>query len=197
MRNIRTLGLLVVIALSIAFPLVVEDSTVTSIAVYTLSFTAAAVAWNIFSGYTGYISLGHAAFYGIGGYTLAIICRDWNIQGGITLFLLLPLAGLVAGAFALPLGWIALRTQRHTFIVITISIFFIFQLLAYNLTSITGGSSGMYLPLPQWSSDLFNLPFYYEALMLLFLGTLGSWWVRDSTGELAVRAVRADQHLAL
>lgn len=197
MRNIRTLGLLVVIALSIAFPLVVEDSTVTSIAVYTLSFTAAAVAWNIFSGYTGYISLGHAAFYGIGGYTLAIICRDWNIQGGITLFLLLPLAGLVAGAFALPLGWIALRTQRHTFIVITISIFFIFQLLAYNLTSITGGSSGMYLPLPQWSSDLFNLPFYYVALVLLLLVTLVSWWVRHSKFGLGLLAIRDDEDRAL
>ena len=44
--------------------------------------------------------------------------------------------GLVAGAFAFPLGWISLRTQRHTFIVISIAWVFIFQLLAYNLQGI-------------------------------------------------------------
>src|SRR5260221_302407 len=122
MKNFRSLGFCFILALFIAFPVLAGDPTITSIGVYTLLFTGAAVAWNIFSGYTGYISLGHATFYGLGGYALAIMCQDWHIKGGYAPFLLLPLTGLVIGAFAIPLGWIALHTRRHTFMVITIAL---------------------------------------------------------------------------
>ena len=64
------------------------------------------------------------------------------------------------------MGWLALRTRRHTFVVITIAIFFIFQLLAYNLTALTNGSSGMSLPIPPVGrADL-------QQLLLLWL----RWW---------------------
>ena len=52
----------------------------------------------------------------------------------------------------MPLGGIALRTRRHTFVVITIAIFFIFQLLAFNLR-VTNGSSGLSLPIPPWTGN--------------------------------------------
>jgi branched-chain amino acid transport system permease protein len=197
MRNIRTLGLLAVIALSIVFPIVVGDPTVTSIGVYTLLFAGAAAAWNIFSGYTGYISLGHAAFYGLGGYTLAIICQSWHIEGGYMPVLLLPLAGLVAGVFAIPLGWVALHTRRYTFMVITIAIFYIFYQLSYNLLGITGGSTGIDLPIPQWSAGLYDLPFYYVSLILLLLVTFASWWICHSKFGLGLLTIRDDEDRAL
>ena len=162
-------------------------------AVDVLLLTGAAVAWNIFSGYTGYISLGNATYYGIGAYALALAYQDWHIPAGYGPFLLLPLAGLVAGAFSVPLGWIALRTRRYTFMVITIAIFFIFQSLAYNLRSLTGGSEGIYLPLPDWSSDLFNLPFYFVASTFVLLVTLVSWWIRHSKYGLTLLAIRDDE----
>ncbi len=118
-----------IILFTLIFPLI-ADPSYTSIAVEILLITSAAVAWNIFSGYTGYVSLGHATYYGIGAYTLALATQNWHIPGGYSPFLLLPLAGLVAGIFSTPLGWIALRTRRYAFMVITVAIFFIFQLLA-------------------------------------------------------------------
>jgi branched-chain amino acid transport system permease protein len=181
---------IIFILVALAFPLVAD---VSSIAVEVLLLTGAAAAWNIFSGYTGYISLGQAAFYGLGGYTLTLASQDWHLQGDYSLFLLLPLAGLAASAFSIPLGWIALRTQRYTFMVITIAFFFIFQLLAYNLGGITGGSSGIFLPSPSWSADLANIPFYYVALALVLLIVLVSWRLRYTQYGLVLLAIRDDE----
>ncbi len=196
MKHIRTLVVLAFILFSLAYPILIGDQTTTSMAVDVLLLTGAAVAWNIFSGYTGYISLGHATYYGLGAYVLALAWQDWHIPGDYAPFLLLPLAGLVAGAFAIPLGWIALRTSRYTFIVITIAIFFIFQLLAYNLHGLTKGSEGIFLPSPTWSPDLFNLPFYYVALALLLLVVGTSWWIRYSKFGLVLLAIRDDEDRA-
>ena len=75
-------------------------------------------------------------FFGSGAYTVAIAARDWHLTGD-AVFALLPLAGVVAAVIAVPFGLIALRVRRHTFVVITIAVFFIFQLMAYNF-SFTG-----------------------------------------------------------
>jgi branched-chain amino acid transport system permease protein len=165
-----------------------------TIAVNVLLIAGAAVAWNIFSGYTGYISLGHATYVGLGAYSLAIVCQDWHIPGGWGPFLLLPLVGLIVGAFALPVGWIALHAARYTFLIITIAIFFIFQLLAYNLQSVTGGSSGIYLPNPDWS-DL-SFPFYFVACVFLLIGMFISWRIRHSKFGLGLLAIRDDEDRA-
>ncbi len=189
-RNRVFLLVIILILVALAFPLVAD---VSSIAVEVLLLTGAAAAWNIFSGYTGYISLGQAAFYGLGGYTITLVSQDWHLQGDYSLFLLLPLAGLVASAFSIPLGWIALRTRRYTFMVITIAFFFIFQLLAYNLGGLTGGSSGIFLPSPSWSADLANIPFYYVALALVLLIVLVSWQLRHTQYGLVLLATRDDE----
>jgi branched-chain amino acid transport system permease protein len=196
--NRRTLVVLIAVLLFLlAFPLLIVDPTVTTIAVFTLLFASAATAWNLFSGYTGYISLGHATFYGIGGYALALICQRWHIEGGYTPFILLPLVGLIAFVFALPLGWIALRARRHLFVVITIAIFYIFQLMAYNLSWLTNGSAGLFLPTPPWDAASFNTPFYYVSLIVLLLSISVSWWMRHSKYGLGLLAIRDDEDRAL
>lgn len=197
MKRFRILCLLVVVISSLVFPLLIGDQNIVSIAVNVLLLTAAAAAWNILSGYTGYVSLGSVTYFGLGAYTLALICQDWHIPGGFTPFFLLPLAGLVAGLFAIPLGWLALRTKRYTFIVITIALFFIFQLLASNLGGLTNGSGGIFFPLPDWAPDFFDLPFYYVALALLFLILFISWWIRHSKFGLGLLAIRDDEDRAL
>lgn len=198
MKAPSLIGTLVLIAAGIAFPLAFPNPAITTVAVFTLLFAAAATGWNIFSGYTGYIALGHAAYFGVGSYTLALICEHWKIPGGTTPFLLVPAAGIVAAAFSVPLGWIALRTRRHAFIVITIATFFIMQLMAYNLRSITHGSAGVSLPIPppSWTGNAFNLPFYYAALILLLVALAVSWWVRNSKYGLGLLAIRDDEDRA-
>jgi branched-chain amino acid transport system permease protein len=184
------------LAVAIAFPQVFSNPTVTTIAVFTLMFACAATGWNVLAGYTGYVSLGHIGFFGVGAYALAIMCQDWNVQGDIGPFLLMPVAGLVAAAVAVPLGVVALRTRRHTFVVITIAIFFIMQLLSYNLRDLTGGSQGMSLPMPSWTGGAYNLPFYYYTLAILVVALAASWWIRSSKFGLELLAIRDDEDRA-
>ncbi len=197
MKRIRILVLLILLVLALVFPVLLSPNlAVNDMAVYTLIFAMAATGWNIFSGYTGYISIGHAVYFGLGAYTMALSCQYWNVPGGYLPFLLLPLAGLVACAFAIPLGFLALRVRRYAFSVTTIALMFIFQLLGYNLRGITGGSLGLYLPQPTWGSDVYDLPFYYVALALLLLSIGISWRVRHSKYGLGLLAIRDDEDRA-
>lgn len=206
MKLFKTLSLLLLLACAIAFPLVVSDGEMTTIAFFTLLFAAMVTGWNILAGFSGYIALGHAVYFGIGAYALAIICDHWGVSAtapwgplpaGYPIFLLAPVAGLVVAAIAIPSGWVALRVRRHAFIIITIAIFFIGQLLAYNLRAFTRGSSGFDLPLPfQWSGNAYTLPFYYAVLLLLLLALLIARAVRHSHYGLCLLAIRDDEDRA-
>lgn len=197
MKALRPLGLLALLALAVLFPLLFPNPAVDTVAVLTVLFATAVTAWNTFSGYSGYISIGHAAFFGIGSYAVAILCQDWHVPGGYLPFLLLPLAGLIAVAFAIPMGWIALRTRKHTFVILTIAMFFIMQLMAFNLRSVTNGSRGMSLPIPvSWSGAFYDLPFYYVGLALLLVAVALSWWIRNSKYGLGLLAIRDDEDRA-
>jgi branched-chain amino acid transport system permease protein len=195
-RALVATGIAVAVLIFALFPLVITDPTATSIAIFTLVFMVSATAWNIFSGYSGYLALGHAVFFGSGGYAVALAARDWHVAGGWGVFALLPFGGLVAALIAIPVGLIALRTRRHTFVVITIAIFFVFQLAAFNL-GFTGGTSGIELPIAPFSPANYNQPFYYVALVILVLTVALSWAVRRSRFGLQLLAIRDDEDRAL
>jgi len=182
------------LALLAIFPLIFTNALVTTIGVDTMIFVAAASAWNIFSGYSGYISLGHAVFFGSGAYTVAILARDWHLTGD-AVFALLPLAAVVAAAFAVPFGLVALRVRRHTFVVVTIAFFFIFQLMASNF-AFTGGSSGVIAPILNWQPQTYNNPFYYLGLAIAAATAVLSWLIRGSRFGLQLRAIRDDEDRA-
>lgn len=192
MNNTKALGALA-FGFSIAFPLLFPNPAVTTIAVFALIFAGAATGWNILSGFTGYVSLGHAAFYGIGAYLLLLLCQVGNIPGGFIPLLLLPAVGLLTGICALPLGWIALRTKHYTFMVMTIAIFVMAAQLPNLLSGIIVGLNEQALPIPSWDGQIFNLPFYYTALVLLLLALGVSWWIRHTKYGLGLLALRDDE----
>jgi len=136
-------------------------------------------------------------YLGIGGYAMAILCQDWNIQGGYGPFFVLPLAGVIAAVCAIPLGWLVLRLRRYAFMVLTIAVFYIGQYLAYNLSGLTNGAAGIFLPNPSWDAYFFDIPFYYVALAMLLLALAVSWWVRSSKYGLGLLAIRDDEERAL
>jgi branched-chain amino acid transport system permease protein len=194
-RALQAAGIAAAVLVLGVFPLVVSDPTLMSIAVFTLIFMVAATAWNAFSGFSGYLALGHAVFFGTGGYAVALAARDWHFKGGWDVFALLPVGGVVAGLAAIPIGLVALRTRRHTFVVVTIAIFFIFQLAAFNLP-LTGGTAGIQLPTPLWSADTFNRPFFYVTAIILVLTVLAVWGIRRSRFGLQLLAIRDDEDRA-
>lgn len=182
--------------LALVFPALFPNPATTAVAMFTLIFVAASSAWNMFSGYSGYMALGQAVFFGCGAYFLADVTSHWHMQGGIGIFALVPAAGLFAGLVAVPVGWISLRTRRHTFVVVTIAFFFIFQLLAYNLTGLTNGSAGMQLPIPPWLAATYNDYFYFAALFVAVVAICLSWVVRRSRFGLELFAIRDDEDRA-
>jgi branched-chain amino acid transport system permease protein len=189
-------GPAVLLAALAAFPVTFTNPAVTTIGVYTVMFLLAAAGWNIFSGYSGYISIGHAAYYGIGQYTVALIAVHAALPAGWDELALLPAAGLAAAVASVPIGFLLLRVRKHTFIILTVAVMFILQLLAFNFSSFTNGSGGLQLPLITWRGNAFNLPFYYVALAAAVLALAVSWRVRRSRYGLGLLAIRDDEDRA-
>lgn len=195
-RTLKIALPLVLLVVAVVFPLIFPDAVIDQIAVYTLLYASAATAWNIFSGYTGYIALGHSTFYGFGAYTISLIAINRNLPGGFGLFLLVPVAGVVAALLSIPVGWVMLRMRGHAFVVISLFTVFIFQLLAFNLRGFTNGSIGLFLPSPGFDPNWVMLPFYYVQLAILVLALLVSWYIRNSKYGLGLLAIRDDEDRA-
>lgn len=196
-KPIKFSGILAATVLLALFPVIFSNPAITTVAVFTLLFAAAATGWNMFSGYTGYISIGHAAYYGLGAYVFALFCQLWKVQGGWMPFLLVPLVGLATVVCAAPVGWIALKTRTYRFLIITVAIFVFSTQIPNFLGNTPLGGAELSLPLPLWRGAAFNEPFYYVAFSLLALALAVSWWIRRSKYGLALLAIRDDEDRAL
>ena len=134
----------------------------------TLSFigAAASLAWNLSGGYAGQLSLGHAAFFGIGAYASTLLF----LKAGIS-----PLIGMWAGAAisavsAAALGAITMRLKGSFFVMSTLAFGAVVHITAVNLRDVTGGSSGLAIPLqPSLGNLVFadKLAYAYVALGLV------------------------------
>jgi branched-chain amino acid transport system permease protein len=196
MKRNEVIGTLVLLGLLAIFPALFPNPAWLTIGVFTVLFAIVAVSWNIFSGYTGYISLGHAVFFGIGSYAFTFMMNGTHWEGGYLPFVLFIPVGLITSLCAIPIGWVMLRTRKHVFIVVTIAAVFIFQLLAYNLGPITGGSGGFFIQTPSWGPDFFDIPYYYIGFLMLFLVVALSWSIRRSKYGLGLLAIREDEDRA-
>ncbi len=176
------------------YPLLERSQYYQHIMVMTLMAAVLASSWNIIGGYAGYTSLGHAAFFGLGGYLVALTHNRYGWHPFISSWLL----GLVVVGVAFILGWISLRTQGSAFVVVTIALIFIFRLLALNLSSITNGAKGLTQPRPgwggvPWSPEIIKMPFHYIMLALLCLTLFASWRIRHSKFGMGLIAIREDE----
>jgi len=155
----------------------------------TLMFATMALSWNIMGGYTGYKSLGHSAFYGIGAYLVAIAHNQlgWNPLWSA------PIMAIAVTLVAMLLGWIMLRTSGSAFVIATIAMLLIFRLLALNLKDITKGAGGLSQPLAPWTPEFSRMPFYYYMLFWLVVALVVSAYIRRSRFGLGLLAIRDDE----
>ena len=176
-------------------PFVAGEQWLLNMLIFTLMYATLASAWNLLGGYAGYPSLGHAAFFGLGAYAIAIIFEQ-DVGDGYLPFLILPVIGLAAALISLPIGWIAMRTRADVFAIVTITLLFMAQTLAFNLRSITGGAQGMAVAVPPFPVETYNWPFYYAMLALLGFAMAISFGFRRSKIGLSLAAVKADEDKA-
>ena len=176
-------------------PFMVGPQWIVNMFVFTLMYAGLASAWNLIGGYAGYPSLGHAAFFGVGAYAIAIVFEN-SVGNGYGPFMLLPLIGIGAALLSLPIGWIAMRSRGDVFAIVTITMLFIAQTLAYNLRGITDGAQGKSVGIPPFPTDSYDRPFYFAMLALLALAMGCSFYFRRSKIGLSLVAVRADEDKA-
>jgi ABC-type branched-subunit amino acid transport system ATPase component/ABC-type branched-subunit amino acid transport system permease subunit len=188
----RAIALLAGIAL-IAYPLVSDNLYYQNMIILSLVFAIGASGLNIISGFAGYISLGQGAFVGVGGYTIGVLATRMPESSP---WLWVPVAGVVTAAVALILGLVSLRSSGPAFVIITVAFLFLVQVIAVNWASLTNGTAGLTLPLPDWDPDLANLPFYYSLVVLLALQLLMTWWIRRSKLGMGLIAIREDESKA-
>lgn len=176
-------------------PFGVGPQWILNLLIFTLMYASLASAWNLVGGYAGYPSLGHAAFFGVGAYAIAILFEN-SVGDGYLPFFVLPLIGVGAALLSVPIGWIAMRTRADVFAIVTITLLFMAQTLAFNLRSVTGGAQGLGVAGPPFSADTYNRPFYFAMLALLALAMGVSFYFRRSKVGLSLSAVRADEDKA-
>ena len=138
----------------------------TFIAIEVLAFALYAVSFNVLLGYGGMLSFGHAAFFGVGGYTAAILLKKAGLPPGLA-FALVPFAALLMSALvALVIGIFSVRRSGIYFAMLT----FAFQMLLYTIalkaTSVTGGDDGLTGLKPP---GLLAQPIYYYYFALAFV----------------------------
>lgn len=164
--------------------------------VFTLMFAVMSSAWNLPGGFAGYPSLGHVAFFGLGAYAEVLWFQHHPIQSGYEPFALLPLIGIGVAVVGLPIAALAMRTRADVFAIVTITLLFITQTLAFNLRDLTGGAQGASIqPAPFPAAD-YERPFYLVLLALLAFVMGLTWACMRSKIGLSLAAVRADEDKA-
>jgi branched-chain amino acid transport system permease protein len=143
---------------------------------------------NLTVGYAGQMSLGQAAFYGIGAYIGAVA-----LKAGVPFFVLLPLAAIACFAVGLALGFPALRVQHHYLAFATLGFNVLVFLIMRNEEKLTGGTFGISgIPRPTlfgYSLDG-TLPFFWFTLFFTVLLILLLYWLLRSPWGRAFAALR-------
>ena len=119
---------------------------------------------NILTGYCGQISIGHAGFMAVGGYTSAVLCAKL----GVPFWAALPCGALAAGIAGLIFGLPSLKIKGFYLIMATIAAHFIIIWTVIQLRSITGGADGLSVPRPEIAGFVLKSKASYFYLVMVF-----------------------------
>ncbi|MFJ2832846.1 ATP-binding cassette domain-containing protein [Streptomyces sp. NPDC087263] len=174
----------------LGYPLVSQDAYYQNMIILSLVFAVGAGGLNIITGLAGYVSLGQGAFVGLGGYTIGTLATHFD---SVSPWFWIPAAGVVTALVAVLLGLVSLRSRGPSFVIITVAFLFLTQVIAINWVDLTNGTAGLTLPLPSWSRDIINWPFYYSLVAILALQLLMTWWIRRTKFGMGLVAIREDE----
>jgi branched-chain amino acid transport system ATP-binding protein/branched-chain amino acid transport system permease protein len=128
-----------------------------------------AVSYNLMLGYAGMVSFAHAAYYGVGAYTVGLLFQRYHLP----VLAGLALAPLVAAVFGLVTGLAALRAVRLYFSLLTLAISQVLFSIAFNWYGFTGGDNGIHgLEVPEQLTDFTVLYYFVAAVVGLCLALM-------------------------
>ena len=189
-----------VLLLLILLPTFVETYQI-QLMTYGLIAAIAALGFNLLLGYTGLLSFGHSAYFGIGAYTVALIVQRLGPHS-MELYILigLPVVAIVSALF----GYVCVRHTRIFFGILTLAISQVVYSLALKLYWVTGGSDGLRVPRPALLLGLLNFSgprgfqqfitsYYYYVLAIFVVCVVLMWVVVHSPFGKALQAIRDNE----
>ena len=198
MSRFRPTGLVIAVVVFgalVAFPFLVPANWIVNIAIFTLMYAGLATAWNLLGGYSGYVSLGHVAFFGIGAYAIAIafqhgvsgtdMCRSWSCpcRDRRRPVSISDRVGRV------PDPRLHVR-DRHVDVPVRRAT------AGVQPAWVDQRVAGIGMAVPPFPVETYERPFYLAMLALFGASMLGCWYVRSSKLGLMLFAIRDDEDRA-
>lgn len=186
----------IVLALLLLVPFIWNSSGALNFLTYTLIVALGAIGWNILGGIAGQTSFGHAAFFGVGAYFVAL----WQINFGLPAWSGFLLAIIAGSLVALIIGYLSFRAglRGSYFALVTLAFAEVLRVLA-NSFSFTGGAAGRLLPINYGIGYLqFENPLYFYLLTLLVvtIALLFMVWVVRSRFGAQLIAIKENEDAA-
>ncbi|HBT31754.1 MAG TPA: branched-chain amino acid ABC transporter permease [Pusillimonas sp.] len=162
-----------------------------------------AVSLDLLVGYTGLISFGHAAWFGVGAYAFALLSTHYQVTDSF--WITLPVALIAAAVLSFIVGLFVLRTKGIYFIMVTLAFAQVFYFLVHDVPAIGGSTDGLNLyarptlEIGNWVLlDLENpLTMYYFILAALFFSVVLLWFFLRSPLGRAVQGIKINEHRML
>jgi len=193
--------LAILIAVLIALPQVVTSSFAVDIFIRILLFSFIGAAWNLMGGYAKQLSLGHAAYFGLGAYTSTIL----EINFGVSPWIGMIAGGVVATLASLPIGWLCFRLRGPYFTIATIATAQALMLIFLKFRDFAWGAEGTTIPnfgneplMTQFLMMQFEskASYYYLALGLLAVALIVTWLIERSWIGYYLVAIGEDEDAA-
>ncbi len=175
----------------------------TQLLTYGLVFAIAALGFNLLLGYTGLLSFGHSAYFGVGAYTAAFMGQYLGVHS-MELYIVggLLVTGIVAAAF----GFVCVRHTRIFFAILALALSQVLWTLAYKFFWVTGGTDGIRVPFGTLSLvgglidfsgrgtyQKFVESYYYYVLVLFLICVVLMWVIVHSPFGKALQAIRDNE----
>ncbi len=190
----------IVLAILLAFPLITKNNYVIHIAVQMFFFGYLGQSWNLMCGYTGQLSFGHAAFFGLGAYTSTLLL----LRLGVTPWIGMLAGALLAALLGLGIGAVSFKygARGVFFAFITMALGEIMRLLALYWDRLTNGAEGLLIPLAGQNLAMLSVTrenrfiYYYIMLAMLAGCTLLAYKIRKIRFGYYLLALRENEDAA-
>jgi len=188
-----------ILAALVLFPWVVEPYQTTLFS-YGLVMAIAALGFNLLLGYTGLLSFGHSAYFGVGAYAVALIVKYLHVSS-LEVFIV---GGILASAAVSALfGFVCVRYTRIFFSILTMALSQVLWSLAFKFFWVTGGSDGLLVPTPSLLGTHIDPGedkmtylahrYYYYVLAIFVVCTALMWVIVHSPFGKALQAIRDNE----
>ncbi|PLX40363.1 MAG: branched-chain amino acid ABC transporter permease [Deltaproteobacteria bacterium] len=141
---IPTVAVAVALVAGVVFPKIVTSPTVLSLMVQAIAYAIGTLGVSFLIRQNGQVSFGHALYYGLSTYLIALISKYVGISLGVSIVAVIALSGI----FAFLIGLIIVRTPGIAFAMVTLAIGQVFYLLVSQARSLTGGADGLIVDIP-------------------------------------------------